>query len=726
MIRVASLIFLSAWLLAPSPSYAQAPRDVAIAGVKVGFDGKYKAGLWTPVDVTLRGGSAARSGQLAVIVPDGDGVLSRVATPPDEPVALAAGETKVTRLYVRFGRLASEMTVEFVPDGGPAVHRVFRAATAGGDYPAALASRRRLVVAVGKAADAVQDALGFAREVADERTVVAAVADPAELPERWVGYEAVSTVVISISESDPFARLDPDAPAIAALRQWIEMGGRLVLAVGGQAADAVKPGSAWSQLLPGPVEESIPLPGTAALEIFSGSTTPIPPGDSRMSISLLADPAGQVEAREGNIPLVVRRAVGFGQVVFLAVDVGEPSLAAWGDRGLLVARLVDLETSLGEEPEEHRAAIHFGFTDMSGQLRSALDRFQHVWAVPFWTVGLCIALYAAALGADYFLVNRLLRRPILTWVTFPLLVVAVSAGAWAFAHRVKGGEVRVNQVDLVDFDIASGSVRGTAWANVFSPASRRYDLSFAPWLTGTTTPADLNVVTAWLGLPGEALGGMEPRTAEADIGGAQYRIAHNLEALSAVPIPIWSSKSFTARWTARTEALPKADLTHVDDLPEGTITNTFDFPLIDCLLAYGPWAYQLETIRPGQTVEVGAKLERRRVKTFLTGRKIVFGEDEKFEDRATPYDQASVDVNYILRAMSFFDEAGGRRYTGLSNSYQGFVDMSDLLKTDRAILLARVTDAAAPGGSPLVLDGRQAVAEQHAGLYRFVIPVKRK
>lgn len=720
MIRVGSLILIGCLLLAPSPSYAQAPDELAIAGIKVGFDGKYKAGLWTPVEVMLRGGSAARSGQLAVIVPDGDGVLSRVATPPDEPVALAAGETKATRLYVRFGRLASEMTVEFVPDGGPTVRRVFRAATGGGDYPAALASRRRLVVAVGKAADAVQDALGFARELADERTVVAAVADPAELPDRWVGYEAVSTVVISISESDAFARLKPDAPAIGALRQWIEMGGRLVLAAG-----AVKPGSAWSQLLPGPVEESIPIPGTAALEIFSGSTTPIPPGENRMSVPLLADPVGQVEAREGNIPLVVRRALGFGQIVFLAVDVNEPSLAAWGDRGLLVARLVDLETSLGEEPDEHRAVIHFGFTDMSGQLRSALDRFQHVWAVPFWMVGLCIALYAAALGADYFLVNRLLRRPVLTWVTFPLLVVAVSAGAWALAHRAKGGAVRVNQVDLVDFDTASGLVRGTAWANVFSPASRRYDLSFAPWLPGTETPADLDVVTAWLGLPGEALGGMEPRTAEADIGGARYRIAHDLETLSAVPIPIWSSKSFTARWTARSDALPKADLTHVDDLPEGTITNNFDFPLTDCLLAYGPWAYQLETIRPGQTVEVGAKLERRRVKTFLTGRKIVFGEDEKFEDRATPYDQASVDVDYVLRAMSFFDEAGGRRYTGLSNSYQGFVDMSDLLKTDRAILLARVTDAAAPGGSPLVLDGRQAVAEQHSGLYRFVIPVKK-
>ena len=48
------------------------------------------------------------------------------------------------------------------------------------------------------------------------------------------------------------------------------------------------------------------------------------------------------------------------------------------------------------------------------------------------------------------------------------------------AYALKGSELRVNQVDLVDFDAATGLVRGTSWVNLFSPASEAYDLSLDP------------------------------------------------------------------------------------------------------------------------------------------------------------------------------------------------------------------------------------------------------
>ena len=37
----------------------------------------------------------------------------------------------------------------------------------------------------------------------------------------------------------------------------------------------------------------------------------------------------------------------------------------------------------------------------------------------------------------------------------------------------------------------------------------------------------------------------------------------------------------------------------------------------------------------------------------------------------------------------FYEAAGGRRYTGLGNAYQDFVDLSTLLKADRAILVTQ-------------------------------------
>ena len=62
---------------------------------------------------------------------------------------------------------------------------------------------------------------------------------------------------------------------------------------------------------------------------------------------------------------------------------------------------------------------------------------------------------------------------------------------------------------------------------------------------------------------------------------------------------------------------------------------------------------------------------------------------DKYRQEVTPYDQSSTDLPYILRTMMFYEAAGGRRYTGLWNAYQGFVDLSDLLKADRAILVAQ-------------------------------------
>ena len=41
----------------------------------------------------------------------------------------------------------------------------------------------------------------------------------------------------------------------------------------------------------------------------------------------------------------------------------------------------------------------------------------------------------------------------------------------------------------------------------------------------------------------------------------------------------------------------------------------------------------------------------------------------------------------------FYEAAGGRRYTGLWNAYQSFVDFSTLLNADRAILVAQAPAA---------------------------------
>ena len=233
---------------------------------------------------------------------------------------------------------------------------------------------------------------------------------------------------------------------------------------------------------PGRLEKMVSLRQTGALESYCGSRSGMPQaGNAKtmLRVPRLADVQGTVEAREADLPLVVRTARGFGQIIFLAADLDEPPLDKWPDRPLLVAKLLDMPTGRGEESEESTAMMHFGYSDLSGQLRSALDRFAGVRLAPFWLVAGLIVVYLLLIGpGDYFFLRKLVGRMEWTWLTFPLAWCCWCAwGPTSWPTGSRAIELKVNQADLVDVDAASGRVRGTTWLNVFSPRMESFDLS---------------------------------------------------------------------------------------------------------------------------------------------------------------------------------------------------------------------------------------------------------
>jgi hypothetical protein len=267
---------------------------------------------------------------------------------------------------------------------------------------------------------------------------------------------------------------------------------------------------------------------------------------------------------------------------------------------------------------------------------------------------------------------------------------------------------------------------------VYSPRIDTFDLAIAPRppfeLGRPRKPAGdgTETILGWLGLPGRALGGMNARTRGPALWTDAYAFAPKLDAMSEVPIQAWSTKSFTARWLATAPSTISANLTLVDDVPTGTVKNTLGVPLSDCLLAFGTWAYRLGDLPPGGTFTLSVDAPRSELKTVLTGRRYV-QEDKSLRQRITPYDRASVDPDYIVGAMLFHKAAGGTRYTNLSNAYQPFIDMSSLLTTDRAILVARVEQDGEPWRAANVLRRGEPIAgpdDRSVSIYRFVIPVE--
>ena len=92
-------------------------------------------------------------------------------------------------------------------------------------------------------------------------------------------------------------------------------------------------------------------------------------------------------------------------------------------------------------------------------------------------------------------------------------------------------------------------------------------------------------------------------------------------------------------------------------------------------------------------------------------------------DVSTPWEKDSLDVSRILLMMMFHDAARGSSYTGLTNRYQSYLDLTDHVRLGRAVLAGR-----APAGVSQLqsLSGESLVDSadvQSWTWYRIVLPV---
>ncbi|HEV3005088.1 MAG TPA: hypothetical protein VGX78_11545, partial [Pirellulales bacterium] len=327
-VRFAWLLALVFW--AQSEALASGP---AIEGVHVGFAGRYRVGFWTPVEVQLQGGEHESQATLELILPDGDDVNTRVAS---EPFTLLPGERHATLMYVKFGRVESSLGVELRVGGEVVDHRTFTPGPGSASFRPALSSRHKLVLALGttdesKSPLGIDEALGRRQRDAAEPVAVVTLEDVRRLPTRWIGYEGVDWLVISADDAQLHAALGANPQRVGALNEWVELGGRLLLAAGADAPRWFAPEAPLAQFLPGKLAGPTRLPRAGALETYSGTSIQIPftPGRRAIDAIKLLDVAGVVEAQDGDLPLVVRSPRAFGTIVFVAVDLGRAPLGGW-------------------------------------------------------------------------------------------------------------------------------------------------------------------------------------------------------------------------------------------------------------------------------------------------------------------------------------------------------------------------------------------------------------
>jgi hypothetical protein len=412
--------------------------------------------------------------------------------------------------------------------------------------------------------------------------------------------------------------------------------------------------------------------------------------------------SGEVLAAGSARPLVVRFPYGRGSMTLIAFDLGRPPFSTWS-KDFLTGMIAALEPPSSGNPR--------GW-DLATQLQRMLDTFD-VPVVSFGWLAVLILAYILVVGPlDYLVVGKLLGRLEWTWITFPLAVL-VGSGLIVFAAgRLKPRELHINQIDLVDFDLRTdlGSGQrpprayayGQTWLTLLSPTAGKYSMGVEPrleaWGLGGSGPGKgqehRRVTMSWLGRP-EFDGPGSYGRARVSLLQRSYEFAPDAVGLRRVPIPVATSKAFTASWEAALDQRPfEADLRYhprsVAAKVSGTLSSRLPMDLSDVWLLAGGRTYYLGNL-PGREREI-IRVER----IHETG-----AQDWSVRGSDAASSAGSYDPTMLMKEILFrekVDTGGTRRNHALRH-----LDLSWRLKEDEGqatvrevILFGRVARRSGP------------------------------
>lgn len=696
----------------------------SIDDVSVGFNGWFKVGHWTSIRSTIAGTASTADALLEITTSDSDGVSVTTTTPVAQPT------------YIRSGRINGAVAIELKASDGKLLDRTELSETRRDSDTRRylpLPSTGELIVQLGRGDLGLESALGGNNSDDGPLTRgVTRIENVTALPSDWFGYDGVDVLVLATSDVEFCDALAADEPRFAALRTWVELGGRLIVLSGRTAPQLLATGKPFAEFVPATVEPLVRLSQTQSIENYAASRDRIGQAGVQQNIPvpLLTNIRGRVElfGRANDVPLIVRAAKGLGEVTFVAIDLTEPPFSEWAGRAALVRAVIAPYLLPPDDSASKQKLVSLGYDDLIGALRQQLgSNFTGVAVIGFPIVALLVIGYLLLLGPlDYLFVEKVARRPWVAWVTLPLIIAGTAAGATLLLGAKRSDGLRLNQAEVVDFDLTTGRTRGACWATLYSPDAERFDISLLPNLPNGDPAAGARTLVSWFGLPGSGLGGMHAGGRPIDVTGVGYQQADDLSELAELPVLTASSKSLQATWDlppAANAAPPiTAELSLDDDgLLVGTLTNNTGALLKNACILAGQWGYQLGDLQPGQQITVGREFTLNRVKTILTrraGQEVAAAGSTFLANRASTVE--------LLTTLTFYNAIGGAGFAGLPNRYQADLDLSRLLTENRAILVAADKNSTGKNSGSQWQDAatNQPLATEHdesTTVYRFIL-----
>jgi len=618
----------------PSAVLAQTRERIKVTGVRLGLPvgpftsensrrGIYKAGQWAPVYIDLECTKDTEE-PLAVVIEtqDADDAFTEGSI---EIAAMVKGDrlnnNEFGRLvYLKPGKTYAEIKVRIK---GAESGRTY--GESGDRTHTSIEGPSYVVLGVGYNLSGFRLPEGQARgedfqvvrgELRGGWVETAQIIDVGLLPDQWIGYSAVDVMVIGTGADQKFweALAAPQhEKRRKALAEWVRRGGRVIFSIGTNV-DVLEPLKELKEMLPVVVPPGGKRAVTAIPFIWqvAGNTTQrsdrIAFGDrkSEFAVATLQPKPERptrviLEDSESKRPLAIQGAYGQGRVTVVAFDLDRSPFNEWASRAAFWENII---TQAGYPlPSASIKLEKYGtrFDEYTTALQGSLDYFEGVPVVSFGWVALFILIYIVLIGpVDYLFLKKVVKRLEWTWVTFPIIVITVSAGAYFAAYALKGRDLKINKVDVVDIDLTGKRMNGSTWFTLFSPRIHNYTISVEP--AGTVTGGD-PAQPRWTPAESSAAAHDSVLSWQSNIernrygggggGGGLFSKRYRYQSmvdpqdpnrdlyasgLEGVPIQVWTTKAFAAEWTAPIDSEKPPIIADLNESPDekvlrGTITN---------------------------------------------------------------------------------------------------------------------------------------------------------
>ena len=615
-IRCLSVCLLS--LIVIDSTLAQSKRPVEIKAISIGFpvgdSSRWRIGDWNPIYVQLQAGKDnldPREYQLETQSVDADGAAGRFRSAFP---SMQAGETRIALTYAYVGNASGTVTVRVIHNGR-AVQTLTKTAPANG----VVEPSETLVLTLQARATVLQKALEEAKKPNQDNFEMDRFAhiDRVDfLPDRWFGYEGVDVVILPTSKDFTEALLE-DKIRFQALVEWVHRGGRLLMFVGRNYQTVTSlPG--FKQLINCQITGTSIIPQLVNVRNWA-STAVNQVAMERVEVAAIKPgPGAVVLVSEGKpeTPIVLQSPAGRGRVLLVGFDFDSGPFTKWSAQPDFWKKTHEiLKPKRPSKQTDPRFRDDYGGQqELGSELQRGMEQFDEVPVISFGWIALFILIYILIVGpVEYIILKKVFKKMEWTWITFPVVVILISVGAYFTAYAIKGNDLRINKVDIVDVDLYQGDVQGTSWITLFSPRMQSWTLGLEPvWGESSSEDISGKVLMTTLSPPDNSIGGVN-RPGGGSFFKSPYEFAEGGRGLTNVPIPVWAARSFTATWSkpATAQSLFEFDLKRAADNPKliiGTLTSKLPVTLRDVSIFYkGSWYDELPNLPPNVPLRIGVQ-----------------------------------------------------------------------------------------------------------------------